>query len=151
RPLGLAAGERPLELLAERLARSEDQRLDRSLAQLKRLGDLQIRATLELAQRERRPLGEREGGERPADVISPEALSVILGGGQPGVERDLGRTACRRAEALTADVVRDRDQPVQRLRRKRARAVRTVGVEERGLGDVLRIRAVRKDGERIPV
>ena len=60
------------------------------------------------------------------------------------VERDLARAALRLAEPLAADVVRDRDQPAVRLLRPRPALERAIGVEERRLGDVLRVRRRRR-------
>jgi hypothetical protein len=64
---------------------------------------------------------------------------------------NLGRTTGCLAESLPADVVRDHDQPVMGLGRALAALERTVGVHERRLRDVLRIRGVPGDRERIPV
>jgi hypothetical protein len=55
------------------------------------------------------------------------------------------------AEALAADVVRDRDQPVLRLLRALAVFVGAVGVQEGGLGDVLGVGLVAKDDEGIAI
>jgi hypothetical protein len=67
------------------------------------------------------------------------------------VERDLARPRAGLAPAHAADVVRDRDQPVVRLVRPLALLEGAVGVEERRLGDVLRVGRVRRQRERVLV
>src|SRR6266545_2826271 len=113
RLLGLVARHGPLELLAKGLPGPEDQRLDRALAELQHGGDLAVGAPLELAHGERRALRERERRKGALDVLRAEAVDLVLRGRvHPRVESDLTRTPRRRPEALAADVVRDRDQPV---------------------------------------
>src|SRR5918911_1724600 len=74
--LCFATGEPTLELLAERAARSEDQRLDRARRDLEDFGDLRVGAAFELAHHERGPLVEREVAERAADVLRSRRLVV---------------------------------------------------------------------------
>src|SRR3954467_8037963 len=67
--LGLGAGEAPFELLAQRAARAEEDRLDGSDARSHDLRDLGIAPALELAHHERGALVERELSERALDVL----------------------------------------------------------------------------------
>src|SRR4051794_5917059 len=76
--LGLGAGEAPFELLAQRAARAEEDRLDGSDARSHDLRDLGIAPALELAHHERGALVERELSERALDVLGRIAL-VALG------------------------------------------------------------------------
>ena len=76
---------------------------------------------------------------------------VVADRSEVGVERDLARAPGGGAEALAADVVGDRDQPVPGLLRPCARLVRAIGVEECRLDDVLGVRVVREHGERIAI
>jgi hypothetical protein len=151
RELRLLARQRPLELLAQRSARAEDQRLDGAHAQPEQLGDLGVRAALELAHHERGALVERELAERGPDVLRARGVVGDERVGEVLLERDLVRPPGRLAKPLPADVVRDRDQPVARGRRALAAPVSAVRVQERGLGDVLCVGGVAKDREHIVV
>ena len=152
RELGLLAGEPAFELLAERAAGAEDKGFDGTDGEVEDLGDLGVRASLELAHDERGALVEGEEAEGPADLTGGRDV-VVLGrrGGEAFVELDLLRAARRVAEALPADVVRDLDQPVVRAIRALAALERAVGAEERRLGDVLRVGLVVQDRERVAV
>src|SRR5262249_16750296 len=112
--LGLVAGDPSLELLAERAAGPEDQRLDGTHGEAEDLGDVLVRAALELAHHERGALVEGEVTERAADVLGADDVVVDDRLGELLVQLDLVRAALRLAEALPADVVRDRDEPVLR-------------------------------------
>ena len=149
--LGLAAGEAAFELLPDGAAGTEDQRLDGGDRDLEDLGDLGVAPALELAHDERRPLVEREVAERPLDVLDADRVVADEGLGDVLVQLDLARAARGLAEALTADVVRDRDQPV--LRRLRPVAVRegAVRVQERRLRDVLGIGRIAENCERVAI
>ena len=151
RPLGLAAGERAFELLAKRSARAKDQRLHCGLRHPEHRSDLGVGPALELPHREHRALVEAELREGAEDVLALEAL--VLGRLQRDlrIEPDLARPARALAEALPADVVRDRDQPVERLIRTGAALECTIGVEEGGLSDVLGVRRVAEHGARVAV
>src|SRR3954471_9904948 len=151
RELGLVAGDPVLELLAQRAAGAEDQRLDRAHAQAEDLGDLLVAAALELAHHERRTLVEGEVAERAADVLGPDRVLLDDRLGELLLVDDLGRATLRLAEALAADVVRDRDQPVLRRARPLALLHRPVGVQEGRLRDVLGVRLVAQDDQRVPV
>jgi hypothetical protein len=89
--------------------------------------------------------------ERAADVLGGERVLLDDGLGELFLVDDLGRPPLRLAEALAADVVRDRDQPV--LRRPRLLAVldRPVGVQERRLRDVFGVRLVAQDDQRVAI
>ena len=67
------------------------------------------------------------------------------------VELDLVGTALRLAEALPADVVRDRDQPVLRVPRALAALVRAIGVQEGRLRHVLGVGRLPQDRERVAI
>ena len=153
RKLGLRARQLALELLAERPAPAEDQRLDRAHRQPHDLRDLGVGAALELAHHERGPLVERELAERALDVVGREAVLGLLDGQLRRVleQRQLRGPALQLAEALAADVVRDRDQPVLRLLGPLAALERAIRVQERRLGDVLRVGPVVDDGEGVAV
>src|SRR5581483_11016189 len=97
RSLRLGAAERPLELLAERAAGPEDQRLDRRLGEAEQLGDLPVGTALQLGQR----APDLARAEPVVSVVRAEIVS----------EGDLARSPGRVAEALAAHVVGDRDQP----------------------------------------
>src|SRR5207237_7098331 len=150
RELGLVAGDRILQLLAEGAAAAEDQRLDGAHRDAEDLGDLLVGTALELAHHERGPLVEGEVAERTADVLGADGLVVfhhrlreLL------VQLDLVRATLRLAEALAADVVRDRDQPVLRCARALAALEGAVGVEEGRLRDVLGAGLGAQDDERV--
>jgi len=103
-----------LELLAQCAAGPEDQRLHCADAQPEDLGNLLVAAALELAHHQRRALVEGKVAERAADVLSADRVVFDDRLGELVLVDDLGRPALRLAEALPADVVRDRDQPVLR-------------------------------------
>src|SRR5260221_9049988 len=113
--LCLVARQRAFELLAERTPRAEDERFDGRRRQTEDLADLGVRATLELTHDDRGALVEREVPERAADVFRRRCLVVV--GHEPvgdvEVELNLFRSPRRGAEALAANVVRDRDEPVE--------------------------------------
>src|SRR5205823_2637595 len=115
--LRLAAGERRLELLAQRATRPEDDGLDGARRELQDLGDLGVGTPLELAHDERGPLVERELSERAPDVLGARRFLLVRADEPVAdvvVEGDLDGTPRRLPEALAADVVGDRDQPVLR-------------------------------------
>src|SRR5438128_4441854 len=99
RELGLAARQRPLELLAQGAARAEDQGLDGADRDAQDLRDLRVRASLELAHHERCALVERKLAQRAADVLGARPLVLGNEGGNAVVELDLGRPARGLAEA----------------------------------------------------
>jgi hypothetical protein len=150
--LGFLAREPALELLAESAAGAEDQGLDGADGKVEDLGDLGVGTAFELPHDERGALVEREEAERAADLACRGNVGVVgRGGGDALVELDLLRSARRVAEALPARVVRDLDQPVVRAMRALAALERTIGVEERRLGDVLGVGLVVQDCERVAV
>jgi len=152
RDLGLGTCERPLQLFPEGPARAEDERLHRAHRHAENRGDLRVRATLDLAEDDGGTLVERKVAERAADVVRAR-LVVFLdeGVGDVVVELDLLRPPRRGAEPLQADVVRDRDEPVQRRVRLVPALERAVRVHERDLGHVLRVRAVAEHPVRVAV
>ncbi len=85
------------------------------------------------------------------DVI--DARLLVLEGDRLGhvLERHLARAVAGLAPAHPTDVVGDRDQPVVRPVRAVAALERSIGVEERRLGDVLGVGRVREQGQRVLV
>jgi len=152
RELGARARERALELLSQRTPCPEDERLDRAHRYAEHLGDLGVRAPFDFAQDDRRPLVEREVAECALDVLRLRAV-VLLDErvGDVVVELHLLRTSRVRAEPLQADVVRDRDEPVEGRSRVLAALERPEGVHECRLGDVLRVRGVAEHAVRVAV
>src|SRR5581483_7816424 len=67
--LCLGARERALELFPQRAPSAEDERLDRAHRDAEHLGDLGVRASLDLAEHDRCALVEREVAERAPDVL----------------------------------------------------------------------------------
>ena len=117
RKFRFAACQRPFELLAQGAARTKDERLDGARRDVQDLGDLGVRASLELAHDERGALVEPEVAQCAADVLAGGQIVVDDRVRDVVLERDLRRSTGRLPEALPADVVRNRDQPVLRLLR----------------------------------
>ena len=152
RDLRVVTRERAFQLLPQRAPRAEDERLDRAHRDAEHLGDLRVRASLDLAEHDRCALVEREVAERAPDVLCSRRVVVVDERvGDVVVELHLLRPPRVRAEALQADVVRDRDQPVERRARILTALERPEGVHERRLGDVLGVRPVPQDAVRVPV
>ena len=151
--LGLGAGEVALELLAQRAPRAEEHGLDGGDGRAHDLGDLGVAPSFELAHHQRRALVEGELAERALDVLGRVALVALRDGGLRRVLEELRllRPSLGLAEALPADVVCDRDQPV--LRRLRALAVlhRAERVQERRLRHILGVLRVSQHRERVAV
>jgi hypothetical protein len=150
--LGVRARQRALELLPQRPPGAEEQRFDGADRRLEDLGDLRVRAPLELAHHEGRTLVEREVSERALDVLRARP-AILLGHDLADaiVELDLVGATLRLAETLPADVVGDRDQPVLRVARPLAALIGAVRIQKRRLRDVLGVRGLPEDGERVPV
>jgi hypothetical protein len=150
--LGLGARERALELLPQRTTRTEDERLHRARGEAEHLGDLGVGAALDLSQDDRGTLVESQVAECAPDVLRRGRFVV---GGEfvrdVVVELDLLRPTRGGPEALQAHVVRDLDQPVERRARVLSALERPVRVEERRLGDVLRVRAVAEHAVRVAI
>ena len=89
--------------------------------------------------------------ERAADVLGRDGVVDDDRLGELLLEADLVRPPLRLAEALTTDVVRDRDQPVLRLFRTLALLEGAVGVHEGRLGDVLGVGLVAQDDQGVPI
>jgi len=150
--LRLGTRERALELLAQRAAGAKDEGLDCRDGQAEALCDLPVGAPFELSQHERRALPEGEVKKRPPDVLgarrslvaSAQICEIV-------VQHDFERSPRSLAVSLPADVPRDRDQPASRRAWALARPERAEGVQERRLGDVLRLVEVANDAERVPV
>ena len=79
-------------------------------------------------------------------AIAGDAVYAVLAKIQTGDWAPL-----RLAEALPADVVGDRDQPVLRVPRALAPLVRAIGVQERRLRHVLGVRGLPQHRERVAV
>ena len=151
RELGAVAGDEVLELLGERAAGAEDQRLERGHRDAEDRADLLVRTPLQLAQDERLALRRRDPLQRADEIVDRGPVVVRLDGRDVAVELDLARPRLLLAEALPDQVVRDRDQPVRRLARLLAALERAQGVDERRLGDVLGVGAVAEDGVDVAV
>jgi hypothetical protein len=152
RLFGLAAGEPAFELLAKCAPRAKHEGLDRAHRDVEHLGDLGVRAALELAHDEGCPLVEGEDAEGAAELRGGRNVLVLARRGcERVVELDLAWAPRRVAESLATDVVGDLDQPVVRRVRALATLVGAVGVEEGRLGDVLGVGLVVEDGQGVAV
>ena len=142
------------ELLGERASRAEEQRLERGGGDAEDLGDLVVRAALELAQHDRLPLlrrNLRQRSEELADARSFVVLVVRSGLGDALVELDLTRSRLLLPEALLDRIARDREQPVRRLARPNSLLERAVRVQEGRLRDVLGVGVVAEHRVRVAV
>ena len=93
-----------------------------------------------------------ESAVSSSPTLGPSSSSGVLRAcGDPVVELDLARPRLLLSEALLDRVARDRQQPVRRLSRLDALLERAVRVQERRLRDVLGVRVVPEDGERVAV
>ena len=126
----------------QRLARPEEQRLDRGEREAELLGDVGVAQSLPLAQEDCLPLPVGELLERGAQLGDLLArLGVQRGRG--GLELvhvrvgDMREPAAERAPRRAADVVRDRQQPRELVSRDDAAPQRPERVEERGLRRIL--------------
>jgi hypothetical protein len=144
--LGLAARERPLELLGEAPAGTEEQPLKRGGRHLEDLGNLGVRTALELAHHDCRALRWRQVLECAQDVGEARVPTVRRRIRKLLVELDLHGAAVCLAEMPTHLVVRDRRQPVLGLPRLRPLGHRPVRVQERLLRDVLCVRVIPEHG-----
>jgi hypothetical protein len=145
------AGDPFLELLTQGAARAEDQRFDGAHREAEDLGDLLVRAALELAHDERGALVEGEVTEGAADVLRADRVVFDDRLGELLVQLDLGRTPLRLPEPLSADVVGDGDEPVLGIPGPLSALDGAVGVHERGLRDVLGVGLVAEDDQRVAV
>jgi hypothetical protein len=105
------AREGALELLPQRPAGTEDEGLDRADRNVEDLGDLLVRARLDLAHDEGRALIEGDAAERAADLGGRRARLVghgLLGG---VAQVDVLRPCRLLPLALAADLMRDAEQP----------------------------------------
>ena len=141
-----------LDRTAKSAPRAEDKGFDRTARDVEDLSDLGIRASFELAHDECGALVEGEEAEGVADLAGRGDVAVLGRRlGEVLVELDLLRATRRVAEALSADVVRDLDQPVVWAMRALAALEGAVGAEERRLGDVLGIGLAVQDREGVAV
>ena len=144
--LGAVARDQVLELLGERAAGTEDQRLERGLRDVEDRRDLLVRASLHLPEDECFALRLRDSLQRTDEILDRRDVVVGLERGKVAVELDLARAGLLLAETLPNEVVRDRDQPVRRLARLLASLERAQRIDERRLGDVLGVGPVAEDG-----
>ena len=151
RELCLGAGELVLELFGERAARAEEQRFERGRRHAEDLGDLGVRATLELAKHDGLTLLRGNLRERGEELADARAVVVRLRSGDAVVELDLARSGLLVPEPLLDRVARDREEPVRRLARTDALLERAIRVEEGRLRDVLRIGVVAEHRVGVPV
>ena len=115
RELRALAGDEILELLRERAARAEQQRLERRGRETQQLGDLLVRASLQLAHHERLALARRDPLQRAHQLVELDVVVAGLVVRDVLDELDHGRTCRRLPPALAHDVVRDGKKPVRRL------------------------------------
>src|ERR671915_490335 len=92
------------QVLAHRAAALEDQRLDRSRRELEHLGDLGVRAALELAHDQRRPLVEGQARE-PATDLGGRGRRLVRYRTSGEVVIDVDSPSSGRADALATDAV----------------------------------------------
>ena len=127
-----------LELLAERAAGAEDERLDGADREAEDLGDLLVGAALELAHDERGTLVEGEVAERAAEVLGAAASSSSLDRlGERLVELDLVRAALRWRKRWRQTLCAIAISQFCGRARALAALVGAVGVHEGRLRDVL--------------
>src|SRR5918992_721511 len=146
RALGLVAGQRALQPLAQRPPSAEDERLRFGDRHVENLSDLLVGATLDLAHDERSALLEGQMAERPPDVLAARRLAVR--------DRPLGVVIQLRGsvpEALQADSVRDREQPAPGAPWPGPALEGRIGVPEGRLRDVLGVLGGGQQSERVPV
>ena len=84
-------------------------------------------------------------------TLGSSSSSALVPAGDVLVELDLAWSRLFLPEALLDRVARDRQEPVRRLARANALLERAVGVQERRLRDVLGVRVVSEDRERVAV
>ena len=137
---------------AHRAPRAEEQRLDGRDRDTERAGDLFVRPALQLPHRERGPLIERQLAKflehglhvRPLVIRHRDLFNRF-------VERNFLRSSRVPDETHHARVVGDRQKPRPGLQRLLPRLQRAERIHERRLRDVLRIRRVAQDGERVAI
>ena len=147
----LRACQLVLELFGERAAGTEEQRLERGRRYAEDLGDLGVRATLELPQDDGLTLlrgNLRECGEELADA---RAFVVRLRSGDAVVEFDLARSSLLLPEPLLDRVARDGEEPVRGLSWTDALLEGAIGVEKCRLRDVFRVGVVAEHRVGVPV
>ncbi len=139
-----------LDLVRQRPARAEEQRLEGGRGEAEDLGDLGVRPPLELAEHERLALRGRDPLERAHELVE---LDVLLFGCHRHVldELDLGGTGCCVAPPLPDDVLGDGDQPARCVARSLAALERAQRVHEGRLRDVLRVGVVAENRVRVAI
>jgi hypothetical protein len=125
-----------LELDPQGAARSEQQHLDGPDRRVEPARDLVVGEARDLAEQEGLTLGR---GQRRDRVEQGVCLLALQLGRRHRVRIDflLSRARSPGAKAPVSDVLCDREQPGARRVGPRAAQKRPVGVDERGLGDVL--------------
>ena len=140
-----------LELLGERAAGTEDQRLDGRERQPELERDLRVGAPLDLAEKDRLPLRVGEAQERCMDVLRRRALVVVQREQELRVELDLLRSLGAKLGAAADDVAGDGEEPRSRLLRRVAASHGSKGVQKGGLRDVLGLVGIAYVAEHRPV
>ncbi len=149
--LRLGARELVRELFRERTPRAEEQRLERSRRHAEDLGDLGVRATLELAQDDRLTLLRRDLRKRGEQLADARAVVVRFLAGDALVELDQTWSRLLLPESLLDRVAGDGEEPVRRLARAHALLERAIGVQEGRLRDVLGVGVVAEHRVRVSV
>ena len=151
RPLSLRAGQAPLELLAHTPPSAKQERLDRRGRYGEDAGDLGDWPPFELAHHERGALLSGNLPKRADQIIDPHAWLVADEIHGIGLELDFRRAPRGLAKVLKAQIVRDRPQPTAWRARALAAQQRPIGVQERRLGDVLRVGRAVQHHQRIAI
>ena len=150
RELGALAGDEVLELVGERAARAEEERLERRGRDPQQLGDLLVGTAFELPHHERLALSGRDSLQGLHEIVE---LDLVVGrsGSDVAHELDLGRARGGLAPALPDEVVSDREEPARRVPGVLAALECAERVHERRLRDVLCVGVVAEHGVRVAI
>ena len=151
RDLRVGARELVLELLRERAARPEEERLERRGRDAENVGDLGIRAALELPENDRLTLLGRDLRERGEQLADAGAILVDVRPRDALVELDGARPRLLLSKALLDRVARDGQEPVGRLAGVDPLLERAIRIEERRLRDVFGVGVVADHCVRVPI
>ena len=140
-----------LELVRERSARAEQQRLERGRREPHDRRDLAVRAPLELAHHDRLALRLRDALERAYELLELECLLVVLRVCDIRLQLDERGAGGRLAPPLPDEVVSDHREPARRFLGDLASLECPEGVDERRLRDVLGVGVIAQDRVRVAV
>jgi hypothetical protein len=139
------------QLLAQAPARAEDERLDGRHRKIELLGDLRVRAALDLAKEDHGALLGRQATDRCCDLAGGRALKINQAGGSIGVECDLVGPRRLHLVAAPDDIAGDRHEPGSRLLGLLPAPDRPECVHERDLRYVLGLVGIAHVPEDCPV